>query len=101
MIAYEAAIALATIPLAASGYRTEGRGHHVTTFQALHLVMGDEFADLAEYFDTCRTKHNRSAYDRSGGTSKAEAEELLGEVAAFRKMVLAWLRANHPQLVAQ
>jgi len=45
MIAYEAAVALATIPLYASGFRTEGTGHHQTTFVALPLVMGDEFAD--------------------------------------------------------
>ena len=98
MIAYEAAVALATIPLHASGFRPEGPGHPLTTFVALPLVMGDEFADLADYFDTCRTKRNVSAYDRTGGTSDTEVEELLGDVGAFREKVLAWLRANHPQL---
>jgi hypothetical protein len=39
MIAYEAAVALATIPLNAAGFRTEGAGHHQTTFLALPLVM--------------------------------------------------------------
>ena len=98
MIAYEAAVALATIPLHAAGFRTDGTGHHQTTFLALPLVMGGEFADLADYFDTCRTKRNVSAYDRTGGTSETEVEELLGEVAAFREIVLTWLKASHPQL---
>jgi hypothetical protein len=98
MIAYEAAVALATIPLHASGLRTEGTGHHQTTFQALPLVMGDDLIDLAAYFDTCRSKRNVSAYDRTGRTAETEVEELLSEVGAFRDKLLAWLKATHPQL---
>jgi hypothetical protein len=52
MIAYEAAVALATIPLHAAGFRTEGTGHHQTTFLALPLVMGVENSDLADHLDT-------------------------------------------------
>lgn len=98
MIAYEAAGALATIPLHGAGFRTEGAGHHQTTFLALPLVMGAELSDLADYFDTCRTKRNAGAYDRSGQTSESEVEELLGEVACFREKVIAWLKAHHPEL---
>lgn len=98
MIAYEAAVALATIPLAASGFRTEGAGHHQTTFLALPLVMGETLSDLASYLDACRTKRNASAYDRTGSTWLKEVEEPLGEVVAFREAVLASLKAHHPRL---
>src|SRR4030042_5751002 len=66
MIAYEAAVALATIPLHSAGFRTDGTGHHQTTFLALPPVMGMDLADLAVYFVTCRTNHHASAYDRTG-----------------------------------
>lgn len=61
--AYNAALALATIPLHAN---------------------------------SCRAKRNMTDYDRVGGISEAEAEELLAEARAFRRDVLEWLRAVHP-----
>jgi hypothetical protein len=59
--------------------------------------MGAEFAELAAYFDSCRTKRNLSAYDRTGGTSETEVEEILREMASFREKILAWLKAYHPE----
>jgi hypothetical protein len=84
IIACEAAVALATIPLCASGFRTEGIGHHHTTFLTLPLVMGEDMADLASYFDACRAKRNLSAYDRTGGTSETEVEDILAAVTELR-----------------
>jgi hypothetical protein len=97
-IAYDAVVALSTIPLLCAGYETYGASHHWTTFQALPLVMGSELADLGSYFESCRTKRNVSTYDRGGGISILEAEELLTEATGFEKRVEAWLRSQHPDL---
>jgi hypothetical protein len=98
MMTYDAAMALATIPLHCAGFMTDGTRHHRTTFAALPLIMGGEISDLAYYFDACRTKRNASAYDRSGQASESEVEELIGEVAGFLEKVIAWLKAHHPNL---
>src|SRR3990172_11830180 len=66
LIAYDAALALATIPLACAGYQTQGVGHHRVTFQAMPLLMGKDSAGLAIYFESCRTKRNVGTYDREG-----------------------------------
>jgi hypothetical protein len=96
---YSAALQLATIVLAASGFRvTARRGHHAVTWQALPELMGDDLGDTAVYFDSCRTLRNRSDYDRVGVVSEAEVEELLGETEAFRGQVSDWLNREHPQL---
>jgi hypothetical protein len=76
-IAYQAALQLATIVLAASGFRTTGSGHHWVTFKMLPELMGSETQSLAEYFDLCRGKRNLSDYDRAGEISEHEAKELL------------------------
>jgi hypothetical protein len=100
MIAYEAVVALAAIPLYCAGYRTgEGAGHHQTTFLALPMAMGEEVRELAAYFDTCRTKRNVSAYDRARAVSDTEAKELLEEAHALQESILAWLKINHPELI--
>jgi len=99
IIAYEAALTLATIPLRCAGYETHGQGHHWTTFQALPLTMGDELQDLSDYFESCRNKRNVGAYDRSGGISRSEAAELLEETRAFKEMVRQWLRDPLPEFL--
>lgn len=98
MMAYDAALALATIPLHCAGLRTDGTGHHQTTFSALPFVVDAELAEVAAYFDGCRAKRNTSVYDRGGRTSEAEVEEILAAVAELRERVLGWLRASHPEL---
>jgi hypothetical protein len=99
LIAYDAVLTLATIPLCCSGYQTQGKGHHWTTFQCLPELMGAGTSEAVEYFELCRMKRNVSAYDRSGQISQAEAKELLSEAKAFKSVVLAWLKVEHPQLI--
>ena len=98
LIAYEAALALATIPLYCAGYETHGRGHHWMTFRILPEVMGGSYANLADYFDQCRAKRNVGTYDQGGQISEAEANELLVEVVSFQDEVLKWLKGHHPHL---
>lgn len=99
LIAYEAALNLATIALYASGYETRGQGHHFRTFAALPEVVGEELDDLSHYFEVCRAKRNRSTYDRSGEISDTDAHELIGEVLSFRRLIRAWLKDHHPELM--
>lgn len=99
LIAYDASLTLATIPLHCSGYETHGAGHHWMTFQVLPYVMGADLQELSEYFELCRTKRNVGTYDRGGQISEAEAEELITEVKSFKTLVEAWLRAHHPEYI--
>lgn len=97
LIGYDAALTLATIPLYCTGYETYGAGHHWMTFRILSEVMGDEYAELAEYFDLCRTKRNVSVYDRGGQVTRSEVEEIIEDVTKFRGIVKEWLDKNHPE----
>ncbi len=96
--ASQACLQLATIVLAASGVRTSGAGHHWTTFKVLPELLGNDYQELADYFDQCRGKRNLSDYDRAGEISREEAIELLEEATTFKVTVLAWLKRNHPEL---
>ncbi len=64
--AHNAALSLATIALAASGYRTTGVAHHATVLLSVPLALGDEYRPLAEYLDACRRKRNIVNYRRGG-----------------------------------
>jgi hypothetical protein len=99
--AYSAALQLATVVLAASGYRAVAqRGHHAVTLQALPAIIGDVVRDVAVYLDSCRSLRNRGDYDRVGVVSASDVTELLDETASFRQQVLGWLSETHPELLA-
>lgn len=99
MIAYNAALTLATIPLRCAGYQTHGKGHHWLTFRLLPETMGEDVQELADYFDQCRTKRNIGTYDRSGQISKNEVKELIAEVRLFRDGVVLWLKTDYPKWI--
>jgi hypothetical protein len=86
LIAYDAALALATIPLHCEGYRTHGAGHHWMTFGLLPRFMGAQYSALVSYFDMCRTNRNIGTYDRGGQISNSEAYELIEETESSDPM---------------
>lgn len=96
--AYEAARAIATIVVRASGYRVKAaRGAHYNTFVALEAADPRRFARHAAYFNACREKRNDLSYELAGVVTGSEAEELLREVPAFQALVDARLRGRHPE----
>ena len=97
--AYNAVLQLATIFLYCKGYKPRGIGHHFTVFQAMKAIMGKDYYELADYFDSCRAKRNISDYTYSGGISKAETEELIKQGEEFLKVVLNWINKNYPNLL--
>ena len=99
--AYSAALALATVVLAASGFRARGAGHHLTTIGALPLGLGNEVAVASSYLNDCRELRNEVLYDEPGGVKRAEVERLIGEVERLRGHVLAWLAEQHPDLLPE
>ena len=100
-IAYNAALQLATIALYAAGYRAVGKGHHWATFQVLPEVMGDQAQARADYLNNCRSKRNVTDYDRVGGISSREVDEIIVETRAFRGNLLAWLKKEYPSLLPE
>lgn len=98
--AYGAALQLATVVIAASGFRVAAqRGHHTVTWQVLPELMGEGAGETAVYFESCRALRNRSDYDRVGVATRADVEEIMHETVTLRDTVLAWLQSRHPKLV--
>jgi hypothetical protein len=94
-IAYNAALQLATVVLRASAFRANTKvGHHWATFAVLPDILGDDFREVADFFNDCRNKRNTIEYCDSGTITKKEAEKLIHEVKEFKTKVLAWLEVN-------
>jgi hypothetical protein len=99
--AYKCLHQAALVGLLATGYRpdTKASGHHATVIQSLPKTIGIESERIA-VLDALRAKRNLSDYtgkEVDAGSLRAcieEAERLLREVRE-------WLRAKHPELIAQ
>ena len=61
-------------------------------------ILGEKYYDLADYFDSCRSKRNVTDYIHAGGISETEAKELTKEAEKFLKIVSKWIKENYPNL---
>ena len=98
-IAYNAALKLCTILLAAQGYRPDKNLAHYRTLQALPLILGPGKKEDADYLDACRIKRNTVEYDMAGAATQADAEELIHFGASLLEEAMQWLRTHHPALL--
>ncbi|MEP7326305.1 MAG: SAV_6107 family HEPN domain-containing protein [Gemmatimonadota bacterium] len=97
-IAYNAALRLCTVVLAAEGYRPERDNKHYRTIGALKEVLGGQAADLADYLDRCRGKRHDITYEGVRNVSAAEADELIAAVRDLQRLVAGWITKAHPDL---
>lgn len=99
-IAYNAALQLASAALAAAGYQAERSNHHYRVIESLGLTIGLDAATIRK-FDAFRKKRNISDYERAGGVSDLEADEMFQLAERLRAEVEAWLRENHPRYTSK
>jgi len=97
--AYNAVLQLATVVIYCSGYKPTGWGHHYTVFKALKVIMGKDYHDIADYFDSCRAKRNVTDYRHTGEISESETNELIKEAEKFSDIVIKFIKKYHPNLL--
>lgn len=97
-IAYNAALQLATLALAAEGFRTDRQRAHERAIQSLEFTVGTD-RDVIDTLDGVRRKRNMSNYERAGAASESEVTEMHRIAMALRKDVVAWLQRQHPELL--
>lgn len=96
--AYSAALLVATLALAASGYRAQHEGHHYWSIQSLAFTMKLD-ANKIDQLNAFRRKRNTADYERVGLVSEQEIKKMVALSRELRAMVVEWLKKNHPELV--
>lgn len=98
-IAYNAALKLCTILIYSKGFRPERNLAHYRTIQSMPLILGNHKKVDANYLDACRSRRNTLEYDYAGGTTNADADELILFVKDLQTEVINWLNNNYPDLL--
>lgn len=96
--AYNAALMMARVALASSGYRTAGEGGHYWTIQALAFILPLDTGTIYK-FNKFRQKRNISGYEMIGMVSKQDVKDMFGLAQELHRAVLKWLVENHPEFV--
>jgi len=96
-ITHNAALQLATLALAAEGYRPGRERAHERALLSLRFTVGVP-DDTVNLLDTVRRKRNQASYEHAGSTSSREATEYHRIVTELRDDVVRWLRKKHPRL---
>ena len=96
--AYGAALLVATLALAASGYRAQQEGHHYWSIQSLAFTLKLD-AKTIDQLNAFRRKRNIADYERVGMVSEQEIKKMVTLAKKLQAMVIEWLKKNHPELV--
>ncbi len=101
VIAYQAALLLAAIPVWASGYRTCGRDRHATTFLALEIAVGASIVDTVNALQTIRLQRHDLSYGAIDAVTADALDALLTLIEEeLRPVVTSWLRDHRPDLAS-
>jgi hypothetical protein len=95
--AYNAALLVATMALAASGYRAQQEGHHYWSIQSFAFTLELDTKTINQ-LNAFRRKRNIADYERVGMASEQEIKSLVALAKKLRVMVMEWLKKNHPEL---
>lgn len=98
--AYNAALQLSKIVLAAAGYRlSKGHAGHERAFDVVrYVITTGEVDDLCDFFDTCRRKRNDIDYDFADVVTDTELAEILDKVTDYQSLIETWLKNRRPDL---
>jgi hypothetical protein len=91
LMAYESALMLAMVAIRTGGIRAKGRDNHRETFRLLTVVIGDEVAAYAEFFDDMRRRRNGVQYDGALVSGSRELAETVRRLDELREIVVRWL----------
>lgn len=97
--AYNAALQVARMATACSGYRVAAvPGHHALSFECAGLALGKQADLFVLFFDGCRRKRNVIDYTGVQIATSTEAAELLQRTQEFSALVELWIKNTHPHL---
>ena len=97
-IAHNAALQIATLGLAAEGYRPSRDRSHERAIESLRYTLKTKRSTI-DVLDAVRRKRNLSNYERAGAVSQSEADELYEIATNLLDQVKEWLRSNHGNLL--
>jgi len=98
ILAYNAMLKCGRAILLMKGYRPVDGAQHKTVVEVTGALLGGEYADLVNHFETMRRKRNEMTYGAGVLLSPSEAEQALSDAVSLARKILTEAKSRDPQL---
>ncbi len=98
LLAYNAMLKAGRALMLLQGYVPDNGAQHKTVVEMTSAILGGEFKDLTEQFETMRRKRNEMTYEAGTLLSKSEAKKAFSDAIAVVRKTLSDLKSRNPQL---
>ena len=98
LLAYNAMLKAGRALMLLQGYVPDDGAQHKTVVEMTSAILGDQYKDLTEQFETMRRKRNEMTYEAGTLLSKSEAQKAFSDAIAVVKKILGDLKSKNPQL---
>lgn len=96
-VAYLAMLRAARAFMLLRGFRPANGYQHKTVVRFVGVALGKEYAEIIERFDRMRRKRNIFTYEIETTISLTEAAEALRTAEEFVRLIIEFVRKEHPQ----
>jgi uncharacterized protein (UPF0332 family) len=98
LLAYNAMLKAGRALLLFQGYVPDDGGQHKTVVEMTSGILGDQYKNLTEQFETMRRKRNEMTYETAGLLPRSEAQKAFSDAIPLVKKVLTEVKSRNPQL---
>jgi len=98
LLAYMAMLKAGRALLLLRGYRPSDGAQHKTVVEVTAKILGDNFRDLTEHFESMRRKRNEMTYEAGTLLSANESKSALSDAISLVKEISKEVKAKDPQL---
>jgi uncharacterized protein (UPF0332 family) len=98
LLAYNAMLKAGRALMLLQGYVPDDGAQHKTVVEMTSAILGDQFKDLTEQFETMRRKRNEMTYEAGTLLSRSEAEKAFSDAIAVVKKILSDLKSQNPRM---
>ncbi len=98
LLAYMAMLKAGRALLLWKGYVPSNGAQHKTVVEVTHIILGDQYRDLTEQFETMRRKRNEMTYEAGGLLSMSESKKAFNDAISLVKQILNEVKSKNPQL---
>ncbi len=98
LLAYNAMLKAGRALMLSQGYVPDDGAQHKTVIEMTAVMLGDQYKDLTDQFESMRRKRNEMTYEAGTLLSKSEAEKAFSDAVAVLKRALEEVKSRNPQL---
>ena len=98
LLAYNAMLKAGRALLFFKGYIPADGGQHKTVVEMTSAILGENFRDLCDQFESMRRKRNELTYEAGLLLSDTDSQKAFADARQIVKGVLEEVKSNNPQL---